>query len=82
MKCWIKIKCLGLAQTGQLRSLLDALQKDNNVDIDFTSPNKTSRISGEIVVNEGAARSVSDQYLSMDSWTMNQPLLCMKHWIK
>ena len=36
MKCWIKSECMGSVQTGQLQSWLDAIQRDNYVDIDLT----------------------------------------------
>ena len=72
MKCWIRSECLGSGQAGQLQSLLDAIQTDNDVDIDLTSPNGSSRSSGEMVITEVAARSVS-QAISEFRFMDNEP---------
>ena len=65
IKCWIKSECIGSVQTGWLQLLLEALQKDSDVDIYLTSPNQSSRISGEIIesehnFNKNLAFSLSD----------------------
>ena len=59
IECRIDSRCLGAVNASQIESLLGTQQKHKDVFIHLTPHNKSSNISGEMVVSEGAERNVS-----------------------